>query len=146
MKYLAMLVLGLFIGVLAAVAGISALRQGTPYNDAVMTVMAQQMGAFKSMRESGTCDAPEIIRRLAVMDGMAGEVDAAFLPVGDDAKFMQLSSDLRNAVAKGSATIQDMAQSRRTTATSGNSIDCAQFAEVTSSIGGTCKGCHDIFR
>lgn len=131
MKYLALLLIGLFIGALGAVAGISALRQGTPYNDAVMTVMSQQMGALRGMREKNQCAPEEIARRLDLLSAIAGETEHAFLPIGDDAKFTELSQDLRDAVA---------------TARSRQAADCDSLGQAMSGIGGTCKACHDVFR
>jgi len=137
-KSIVLLLVGLFIGVLGTVAGMSALKQGTPYNDAVMAALGHQMGAFKGMRESGSCDAAEISRRLNVMGAMADEVAPAFLPVGDDAKFTQLAQDLRNAVTKASATVAQQAAA--------GTAACETLSKVTPEIGATCKGCHDVFR
>lgn len=131
MKYIALLLIGLFIGALGAVAGISALRQGTPYNDAVMTVMSQQMGALRGMRERNQCKPEEITRRLDLLAAIAGETDNAFLPIGDDARFAALSKDLSDAVAA--------ARSRQPT-------DCDALGQAMAGIGGTCKACHDVFR
>ena len=131
MKYLALLLVGLFIGALGAVAAISALRQGTPYDDAVMTVMSQQMGALRGMREKNQCKPEEINRRLDLLGAIADETDSAFLPIGDDAKFSELSKDLRDAVAT--------ARMRQPT-------DCDALGQAMAGIGGTCKACHDIFR
>ncbi len=138
MKSVALLVIGLVIGAFATVAGVSALRQGTPYNDAVMSVLGQQMGAFKGMRDSGTCDMADVSRRIALMGAIAGEVDAAFLPVGDDAKFSQLSRDMRDALAKADETVAKQVAA--------STASCETLAQVTPDIGRTCKGCHDVFR
>lgn len=131
MKYAALLLIGLFIGALGAVAGISALRQGTPYDDAVMTVMSQQMGALRGMREKNQCRTKEIARRLDLLSAIAGETDHAFLPIGDDARFAELSKNLRDAV--------DTARSRQP-------ADCDALGEAMTGIGGACKACHDVFR
>lgn len=131
MKYIALLLIGLFIGVLGAVAGISALRQGTPYHHAVMAVMSQQMGALRGMREKNQCDAEEIARRLALLSAIAGETEHAFLPIGDDAKFTELSQGLRDAV---------------NTARARESDNCDALGQAMAGIGGACKACHDVFR
>ncbi len=138
MKSIVLLVVGLFVGAFAAVAGMSALNQGTPYNDAVMTVLGQQMGAFKAMSEGGKCDMADVSRRLALMGAVAGEVDAAFLPVGDDARFSQLSRDLNNAVSKAGAAVSEQVATA--------SASCETLGQVMQDIGATCKGCHDVFR
>lgn len=138
MKSIILFLVGLLIGAFATVAGISALRQGTPYNDAVMSVLGQQMGAFKGMRESGKCDMPDVVRRLTLMQAVAGEVDAAFLPVGDDAKFSQLSRDMRDALAKAGDTVATQAAT--------SNASCETLGQVMPDIGATCKGCHDVFR
>ena len=131
MKYIALLLIGLFIGALGTVAGISALRQGTPYDDAVMTVMSQQMGALRGMREKNQCKPEEIARRFDLLSAIAEETDSAFLPIGDDARFSALSTDLRDAVA---------------TARARQATDCDALGQAMAGIGGTCKACHDVFR
>ncbi|MCX7555688.1 cytochrome c [Xanthomonadaceae bacterium JHOS43] len=131
MKYVALLVLGLFIGALGAVAGLSALRQGTPYDDAVMTVMSQQMGALRGMREKNQCDVAEISRRFGLLSAIAGETEHAFLPIGDDAKFTELAGNLRDAVMS--------ARSRQPE-------NCDELGQAMAGIAGACKACHDVFR
>lgn len=131
MRWLAMLLIGLFMGVVGAVVAIGALRQGTPYNDAVMAMLGRQTGALRSMREAGRCEAPEIARRLRLMQAVAGETDAAFLPVGDDALFRRYSAALSSAI--------DAALARAPG-------DCDALAGAMQDIGGACKACHDDFR
>ena len=131
MKYVVLLLVGLFVGALGAVAGIGALRQGTPYDDAVMTVMSQQMGALRGMRERNQCNAGEIERRFALLGAIAAEAEAAFLPIGDDAQFTRLAQDLRDAVQAAQAQ---------------QPATCDALGQAMSGIGGTCKACHDVFR
>lgn len=131
MRYVAMLLIGLFIGSLGAVAAIGALRQDTPYNASIMSVMKHQMGAMHAMREKNQCSSEEIARRLSIMDAIAGEVNVAFLPVGDDEKFINLSADLQDSIAKAQAA---------------EAANCDALGLATTGIGGTCKACHDAFR
>lgn len=131
MRYIALLLIGIFIGALACVAAIGAMRQGTPYDGAVMAVMSQQMGALRGMRERNACDAAEIDRRLELLGAIASETEAAFLPIGDDERFTQLSQDLRDAVAA---------------ARSHQAADCDALAKAMTGVGGSCKACHDMFR
>ena len=131
MRYVALLLIGILMGALACVAAIGAMRQGTPYDGAVMAVMSQQMAALRGMSERNACDAAEIDRRLALLGAIAGETEAAFLPIGDDARFTQLSQDLRDAV---------------TAARSHQAADCDALAKAMAGVGGSCKACHDVFR
>jgi cytochrome c556 len=131
MRYFAMLLIGLFTGSLGAVAAMSALKSDVPYNDAIMVVMKHQMGAMHGMHESGKCDATEANHRIALLGAAASDVDAAFLPVGDDAKFKELSGKLRQAIATAQATPRG---------------DCAALKKTMGDIGQHCKACHDVFR
>lgn len=131
MRFAVMLLIGLFMGVVGTVIAFSAMRQGTPYNDAVMTMLGRQSGALRSMREASRCEAPEIARRLDIMRSVATETDAAFLPVGDDALFQRHSAALSDALAQALANPP---------------IDCDTLATAMTSIGGICKACHEDFR
>ena len=131
MRFVALLLIGLFIGALGAVAGMSALRQDTPYNRALMTVLRQQMGGLNAMREAKSCDASESKRRLAIMHAVSHDTDAAFLPVGDDALFRTHSAAMQSKLAQALVSPPE---------------DCAALAETMSGIGGTCKACHEDFR
>ena len=131
MRYVAMLLIGLFIGSLGAVAGMSALKQDTPYNDAVMAFMKHQMGALHGMQESGKCDASEAARRLSLLNAAASEIDAAFLPVGDDDKFRELSGELRQGIAAAQLT---------------QPASCTAVKQALGDVGKHCKACHDVFR
>lgn len=131
MRAVVLILIGLFIGALGAVAGISALKQGTPYHSAVMTVFGQQMGALRGMREKNACPAQEIEHRLSLLRSIGEELEPAFLPVGDDAKFIEHAKAFRDAL--------DAAQAHQAS-------NCDALGEAMSGIGGTCKACHDDFR
>lgn len=131
MRYVALLVIGLFIGSLGAVAAISALSKGTPYHDALMAVMKYQMGALHGISESGTCDTGEVARRFSFMAAAAAEIDAAFLPVGDDDRFRELSGNLNEALAQAYASMP---------------ATCPAVKQAMDDVGKHCKGCHDVFR
>lgn len=131
MRFIALLLIGLFIGALGAVAGMSALRQDTPYNRALMTVLRQQMGGLSAMREAKSCDVAESTRRLALMQAVAHDTDPAFLPVGDDTLFRRHSGAMRSRLAQTLAAPP---------------ADCAALGEALAAIGGTCKACHQDFR
>lgn len=131
MRVVALLLLGFFIGVLGTVSALSALRQDTPYSSATMTVLRQQVGGLSAMRDAGTCDVAESRRRLQVMQAVGGEIDAAFLPIGDD----DLFREHRGAM-----------QSRLADALANPPADCAALATTLTAVGGTCKACHEDFR
>lgn len=131
MKFVVLLLVGIFIGALGAVAGISAMRQGPPYHAVVMGVLGKQSQALRAMREAGQCPPADMARRLDVMRAIAGETDAAFLPVGDDDLFRQHSSAM---------------QERLVAAVAAPPQDCDALGPVLASVGETCKGCHEDFR
>lgn len=131
MRYVVLLLIGLFMGAMGAVAAVSALRQGTPYDDAVMTVLSRQTGAMRAMREGGRCETPEITRRLHILRNVAGEANEAFLPVGDDELFRKHSASLVAAADRSLASPPN---------------DCDTLAAALSDIGAACKACHEDFR
>ena len=131
MRVIALLLIGMFIGALGAVAAVSAMRQGPPYHAVVMGVLGQQSHALRSMRDAGSCPAAEMARRLDVMRAVAGETDAAFLPIGDDALFRKHSAAMQAELAAALATPP---------------ADCAALAETLAAVGGSCKACHEGFR
>jgi cytochrome c556 len=126
-----MLVLGLFIGALATIAGMGALRQGTPYNDAIMAVMKHQLSAVRAIHESGKCDADQVRQRFDFLAATASHIDEAFLPVGDDDRFRELSGNLNKAVA---------------VARSLPLATCPELKQAMDDVGKQCKSCHDVFR
>lgn len=132
MRYVVMLLIGLFMGAMGAVAAVSAMRQGTPYNDAVMTVIGRQTGAMRAMREANSCgDTAEITRRLQILRNVAGETNDAFLPVGDDELFRKHSAALVAAADRALASPP---------------ADCDTLGAAMSDIGASCKSCHEDFR
>jgi len=130
-RYFAMLLIGLFIGSLGAVVGMSALQQETHYSNAVMAFMKHQMDALHGMYKSEECDAGEAARRIALVGTAASEIDAAFLPVGDDDNFRDLSDKLRQGIAAAQLT---------------QVTDCSILKQTAGDIGKHCKACHDTFR
>lgn len=132
MKNVVLLPIGLLIGAALGFAVPKLLKQSeASYPDALMTVLAQQMGAFKGMSEKGQCNAAEISRRLDIIEAVARDLDAAFLPTGDDARFSELSGKLAAAAAQ--ARLQPPS-------------DCDTLGKAMGSIGGSCKACHDAFK
>lgn len=131
MRAVVLLLIGLFMGVLGTVAGMSALRQDTPYSRAAMTVLRQQMGGLRAMTEAKQCDVAESTRRIQLMHAVSHDVDAAFLPVGDDALFRKHSAAMTQQLASVLASPP---------------ADCAALGEAMSGTGGTCKACHEDFR
>ena len=131
MRVIAMLLIGLFVGVLGTVTLMNVLRSETPYNHTVMNVLGEQMGALRGMRESKQCDVAESTRRLTLLHAIAGEVDGAFLPVGDDDAFRKHSAAMQARIADALAAPP---------------ADCAALVATSKSIGATCKACHEQFR
>lgn len=131
MRFVVVLLIGLFMGAFGAVAGIGAMRQGTPHNDVVMSMIGWQTGALRAMQTSGKCDAAEIARRLTIARAVAGETDAAFLPVGDDDLFRKHSAALTSALDSAIAAAP---------------ADCNALGVAMTDIGAACKACHQDFR
>lgn len=132
MRILAILLLGLAIGIFGTVTVIGAMKQQIPYSHAVMAISAQNFGALRKMKESGKCEHDPIARNLRTLRVLADDLEPAFLPTGgDDALFKQHSVDyarrVDGAIASAPAT-------------------CEALDKAIGEVGGGCKACHQDFK
>jgi cytochrome c556 len=132
MRMIAMLVLGLAIGVFGSVTMLSAMRQQTPLPRAVMALSGHHFGALRTMHESGRCETDRATARLHSLRTLAGDIEPAFLPTGgDDELFLrhgrEYAQRLDSALAAPPAT-------------------CEALKSVIGSLGSSCKACHQDFK
>ena len=132
MRIIAILLLGLAIGIFGTVTVIGAMQQEIPYARVVMTVSANHFGALRKMKESGKCEAAPIALHLRSLRVIADDFEPTFLPTGgDDALFKQHGIDyakrVDGAIASAPAT-------------------CEALDTAIGSIGGGCKACHEDFK
>ena len=135
MRAAILLALGLFIGVVATVMTLGALRQGTPFHQGLMSVMAHHLGSLRAMGEPDTaaedCSAARVGAHLAMLRLAGDDLEAAFLPTMNDERFRQYASNYRaaldDAIARPAAS-------------------CDAAVAQASLVGDTCSACHRDFR
>lgn len=135
MRAAILLALGLFIGIVATVMTLGALRQGTPFHQGLMSVMGHHMGSLRAMGEAGTpqeaCSAEQVGAHLVMLRLTGDDLEAAFLPTMNDERFVQYASNYRDAV--DAAIAQPPAS-------------CAEAAAQAAQLGDSCSACHRDFR
>jgi cytochrome c556 len=131
MRALVMLGVGLAMGALLTLVAVNSLRKGTAYPNGVMTVMAAQMGQLDRGIKAGACAADDLAGNLATLQALGNDLEAAFLPTMDDARFSRLAGDYRAAVGR---------------AATGSPRDCEDAGTRLNAISATCKACHQQFK
>lgn len=135
MRAAILLALGLFIGVLATVMTLGALRQGTPFHQGLMSVMAHHLGSLRAMGEPDTpaeaCSPARVGAHLAMLRLAGDDLEAAFLPTMNDERFRQYASNYRDAL---DAAIAQPAHS------------CEAAVQQAATLGDSCSACHRDFR
>lgn len=135
MRAAILLALGLFIGIVATVMTLGALRQGTPFHQGLMSVMAHHLGSLRAMGEPDTpasdCDVQSVQRHLAMLRLAGDDLEPAFLPTMNDERFRQYAGNYRDALD---------------TALSQPAESCAAAARQAAALGDTCSACHRDFR
>lgn len=131
MRAVAMLVLGIVIGALAAVTAVGAMKQDVPYSKAAMAMIRHHFTPLREMVEGGHCDAASVQRHLHGLQALSTELDP-FLPTGgNDAAFKRHAADFASAVNEVVAAPP---------------VSCEALGAANRKIGGACKACHDEFR
>lgn len=131
-RYLFLLILGLVLGVIAAVMAMRALEQRKdPFPEALMHVQQWHMGQLKADMEANRCNATDTLPHLKALRVTSNDLDAAFPSMRDDTRFTAASSAMRAATDKAIANPP---------------LTCDGLGATMKSIGETCKGCHQDFR
>jgi cytochrome c556 len=135
MRAAILLALGLFIGIVATVMTLGALRQATPFHQGLMSVMAHHLGSLRAMGEPDTpaeaCDSDRVGAHLAMLRLAGDDLEAAFLPTMNDERFRQYASNYRDALDAAVAQPAD---------------SCDAAVKQAASLGDTCSACHRDFR
>lgn len=131
MRSVALMALGLMIGVLAAVMILGAMRQQTRFDRGLMAVIAHHDGKLRRAIDAGQCDTAKVRPHLRQLQSAAIDLEAAFLPTQDDARFRNNAQALRAALA---------------TSAQEKTSDCTRLAAAYTAVGDTCKACHQDFR
>ena len=134
-RYLFVLLGGLVFGAIAVVMLMRTLEaRKTPqdrWHDAVMTILAVQMGRAEAAVEQNRCAATDLIPPLQAMRSLGNDLEPAFPDLGEDARFRQNASGFRASV--------DDALARPP-------LNCAGAGAALKKIGEQCSACHRDFR
>ena len=131
MRSLVMLLVGLFVGFALTLVGMNALRKGTAYPNGVMAVMGAQLKALDHSLKQNRCAATDLTPRLQTLRHVANDLEPAFYPTIDDARFAEHASTLRAAL--DSALLAPP-------------TDCTAAGVALERIGAGCKACHTDFK
>lgn len=131
MRVLVMLALGLFIGVMGTVMSLGALRQGTPFHQGLMSVMAHHHAALRGMGDAGDCPSEQVQAHLRMLRLAGDDLETAFLPTMNDERFRHYAAGYRASV---DAALAQPAS------------DCTAAAAQAASLGDSCSACHRDFR
>jgi len=131
MRSLIALLVGVFMGGMLTVVALNSLRKGTAYPNGLMAVMTAQMGQLDEQVKAKSCNAEALAPNLATLAALGNDIEPAFMPTGDDARFSSLAGDYRAAVGL---------------AISAASADCEAASTALNAISVTCKACHQEFK
>ena len=131
-RYLVVFIIGLMVGVVAAVMLLRALQaRQDPFPGAVMQVMAPQTQALKATAAANRCSAHDSVPRLQSLRAVANDLEAAFPGLGDDSRFAGAASSLRANLDQALAAPP---------------ASCAEVTAALEKIGNDCRACHQDFR
>lgn len=132
MRMVIMLLLGIFIGALAAVTAVSAMRQETPLSKALMSVSGHHFRALHGMVKAEKCDSAVARNHLAAIRSAANDLETAFLPTGvDDEQFRKYATEFRAALDTSLVSVPEA---------------CPALSEELKPVGAGCKACHEDFK
>ncbi|MCW4454056.1 hypothetical protein OK348_04525 [Flavobacterium sp. MXW15] len=131
-RYLAVLVVGLLIGIVTTVMLGRALQaRRDPFPDSLMQVMSRQLQLLRDSQAQNRCSTADIVPRLQTLRALSNDLDLAFPGLRDDARFQQHASRFR-------ATLND--------AIAAPPADCAATATLNQQLEADCRACHQDFR
>lgn len=131
MRLVVLFLIGLLMGAFCTVVALNAMRSGTRYPVAMMSVLQQHLGDARGLTE-GDCGGDNPLRHLLVMRALADDSERAFLPTGrDDALFGRYASDLRGSLDAAIAAADG---------------SCAAQKAAVAQVGDSCQSCHRDFR
>lgn len=130
MKSLALLLIGLLVGALCALAAANALSKHGAHGRATMIVLAHHLDELRAMHDDADCASDETRHHLEQIAFAAREIGYAFDNlIEHEPTFARRSDDLHN-LAKQPASISN----------------CAELDRKISALGDSCQACHRRFR
>lgn len=125
-RALALVLVGLGMGVLGTVVALTALTQRASYGDGLMAVLQAELAQLRQQARRGdACEPGEVERARSRLALLAADIPRAF-PAGGSA-MQQMSAELGSAVAATTA-------------------DCQALSTRLSVIDQSCQTCHTQFR
>lgn len=132
MRYLAVLLIGVFLGGMGSMAVLRALQARHAQPRALMTLIEQQQRRLQAEAVSASCTGPGLAARLMNLGTLAGFIEESFAR-STDALFERYRKTLIAAVRDAHAR-----------ATGGS--DCEPMREPLARIEDACDACHRDFR
>lgn len=130
-RYLFLFLIGLLIGVVAAVMGLRAWQERQdPFPHSVMHVLDHHADALAATIKANRCAATDTAPHIRTLRAVADDLETAFPGLAEDARFGQHASDLRG---KLDAAINNPA------------VGCAAASAVLAQVHDSCKACHQDF-
>jgi cytochrome c556 len=131
-RYLFLFLLGLVVGAVGTVMALRAIEaRRDHFHESVMHVQAWHLGQLRQSAEQNRCGAADTLRDLQVLRAMVDDIEPAFPELGDNARFVAHTSQLRAALNDALASPPR---------------DCQTLGTAIASIGEACKACHQDFR
>lgn len=131
-RYLFLFLLGLVIGVVAAVMALRAIdARKDHFPESVMQVQAWHLGRLDNAAEQSRCSATDTLHDLQVLRAMVDDIEPAFPELSDNKRFVRHASQLR-------AALNDVLASPPR--------NCQALDKAIARIGEACKACHQDFR
>jgi cytochrome c556 len=129
MRAALLIVLGLVIGIVGTVFGMSALKERNPFPHAVMVVMSHHFADLRNSVKAQRCEAMQNREQLSRLLAASSDVLPAF--PGEEADFVAEAQHLHEH-------IQAAAQAAP--------ADCAALAAALKPVGENCQSCHQKYR
>ena len=134
-RYLFILILGLFLGVLGTVMLMrtweSRKTSQDRFHDALMNVQQWHLDKLGEGMKENRCNATDVLPHLQALRMTSNDLDAAFPGLKEDQRFGVASSAMRATMDKAVANPP---------------LTCEGVGAAMKSIGEGCKGCHQDFR
>lgn len=131
-RYLALFLVGLFVGAIATTMVLRAIdARQDHFDEAVMHVQQWHVNQLVGNVERNRCSATDALPHLRTLRALADDLEPAFPDLRDDARFVGHSSRMR-------ATLD--------TALASPPMSCPGLGAAVQDVREACKACHQDFR
>jgi len=134
-RYLFVLLLGLFVGMIGVVMALRALESRKTWQDrypgAVMQLMSTHATQLRLKADANRCTPSDLMPHLEALRILGNDLEPAFVELASDRRFMAHASDFRGQLNQILADPPHQ---------------CDALEQARNRIGGACKACHQDFR